>query len=351
MKNTKSNEININVKQLKLKKLKKIIEYKSSCNISILYKYFSRFKFNGILNYIQKHQYLIINGGRLKNIEEDPFFIYEFDKNKKKSNDDEKNRNIKAILMTIIKLRKIIYDKKKTKNEIIKQYFHKFRMAGIRHYMQIELKKKLMVKILILKSYNDNCIPKKEKKKEEDIKYQILNKLILKYSNHNLTSCKNIFDRWNLRTKIFNMITKDKEKKKKRRIKKRYNKKLAANSNNINNNNINNPHVTDIDNTNKNNNNFFYNSNCKINIKDNNNKLNNKKYDVGHPDSIIYIDNIKITDYFKITSFISKLNGVVTKKFYFFKYIIKKAKKEEESKNNINNDVDFFMDDSSESDN
>mgnify|MGYP002861545327 CR=1 FL=1 len=56
-----------------------------------------------------------------------------------------------------------------------------------------------------------------------------LNKLILKYNNHYINCCKNIFDRWNLRTKLFSLITKDKEKKKKRRIKKRNNKKLAAN--------------------------------------------------------------------------------------------------------------------------
>ena len=60
---------------------------------------------------------------------------------------------------------------------------------------------------------------------------------------------------------------------------------------------------------------------------------------------------MKITDYFKLTKFINKINGVITKKFYLFKYMINKNKKEEEIKNNINNDVDFFMDDSSESEN
>ncbi len=63
------------------------------------------------------------------------------------------------------------------------------------------------------------------------------------------------------------------------------------------------------------------------------------------------MDNMKITDYFKITKFINKTSGVITKKFYFFKYMINKSKKEEDIKNNINNDVDFFMDDSSESEN
>ena len=150
--------------------------------------------------------------------------------------------------------------------------------------------------------------------------------------------------------KNIKLITKDKEKKKKRRIKKRYNKKLAANINNINNNNIIIPNITDINTTN-NNNNFSFNSNSKINIKDSKNKLINQKYDVDHPDSIIFMDNMKITDYFKITKFINKTSGVITKKFYFFKYMINKSKKEEDIKNNINNDVDFFMDDSSESEN
>ena len=329
-------EINTNIKNLKLEKLKKIIEIKSACHFAILFKYFSKFKFKCILNYIQNHQYLIFNGGRLINIEEDSFIIYEFAKNKNMLNNNEFNRNIRTILNKIKKLRKIIYDKKETNNEIIKKYFHKFRMAGIRHYMQIELKKKLIIKVMMLKATEENFIMKKENRNNvENQKIKKLNKLILKYNNYYLNSCKSIFDRWNLRTKIFSMITKDKEKKKKRRIKKRYNKKLAANINNINNNNIN----------------FSYNSNIKMNLKDSKNKLNNQKYDVDHPDSIIFVDDMKITDYFKLTKFINKINGVITKKFYLFKYMINKNKKEEEIKNNINNDVDFFMDDSSESEN
>ena len=344
-------EINTNIKNLKLEKLKKIIEIKSACHFAILFKYFSKFKFKCILNYIQNHQYLIFNGGRLINIEEDSFIIYEFAKNKNMLNNNEFNRNIRTILNKIKKLRKIIYDKKETNNEIIKKYFHKFRMAGIRHYMQIELKKKLIIKVMMLKATEENFIMKKENRNNvENQKIKKLNKLILKYNNYYLNSCKSIFDRWNLRTKIFSMITKDKEKKKKRRIKKRYNKKLAANINNINNNNIIIPNITDINNTN-NNINFSYNSNIKMNLKDSKNKLNNQKYDVDHPDSIIFVDNMKITDYFKLTKFINKINGVITKKFYLFKYMINKNKKEEEIKNNINNDVDFFMDDSSESEN
>ena len=351
IKNNKYDDINTNINCLKLEKLKKIIENKRAFHIAILFKYFSRFKFKCILNYIQIHQYLIFNGGRLRNIEEDSFFIYEFAKNKNIINSNEYKRNLKTILDKVKKLRKIIYDKKNSNIEIIRIYFHKFRMAGIRHYMQIELKKKLFIKIIMLKATEENYIMKKENKNDvENQKYKKLNKLILKYNNYYLNSCKSIFDRWNLRTKIFSMITKDKEKKKKRRIKKRYNKKLAANINNINNNNIIIPNITDINTTN-NNNNFSFNSNSKINIKDSKNKLINQKYDVDHPDSIIFIDNMKITDYFKITKFINKTSGVITKKFYFFKYMINKSKKEEEIKNNINNDVDFFMDDSSESEN
>ena len=344
-------EINTNIKNLKLEKLKKIIEIKSACHFAILFKYFSKFKFKCILNYIQIHQHLTFNGGRLINIEENSFIIYEFAKNKNMLNNNEFNRNIRTILNKIKKLRKIIYDKKETNNEIIKKYFHKFRMAGIRHYMQIALKKKLIIKVMMLKATEENFIMKKENRNNvENQKIKKLNKLILKYNNYYLNSCKSIFDRWNLRTKIFSMITKDKEKKKKRRIKKRYNKKLAANINNINNNNTNIPHMTDINNTN-NNINFSYNSNIKMNLKDSKNKLNNQKYDVDHPDSIIFVDDMKITDYFKLTKFINKINGVITKKFYLFKYMINKNKKEEEIKNNINNDVDFFMDDSSESEN
>ena len=344
-------EINININSLKITKLKKIIENKKTLQSAILFKYFIKFKIKGILKYIENHQYMIINGGRLKNIEEDYFFIYEFNKNKLYN--VENNRNIKSILLKISKLRKIIYDKKQTKIEIIKLYFNKFRMAGIRYYMQVELKKKLITKKLILKSKIENYIPIKEENKNnnENKKYQTLNKLILKYKNYNLNCCKNIFDRWNLRAKLFSMITKDKEKKKKRRIKKRHNKKLAANINNINNNNINNLHINNLNDITKTNkiNNITYNPNIQINIKHNKNEIN---YEVGHPDSIIFANDLKITDYSKITKFINKINSIITNKFYFFNFIIKKGKKEEikeEEKNNINKDVDFFMDDSSES--
>ena len=67
---------------------------------------------------------------------------------------------------------------------IIKKYFYKFRMAGIRHFMQIELKKKLVVKNLIIKMNKENNINNKENKNEIEIenkKYKTLNKLILKY--------------------------------------------------------------------------------------------------------------------------------------------------------------------------
>jgi len=339
MKNINNNELKIDIKNLIVKKLKKIIENKHSYHFSVLFKYFSKFKFKGILNYIQTHQYLIIHGGRLKNIEEDPFFIYEFSKNNIIAK--EPKRNIKSTLVKIIKLRKVIYNNKQTKIEIVQKYFNKFRIAGIRYYMQIELKKKIMIKNLIIKANKDGYIHKKENKNDvENKKYKTLNKLILKYNNHYINCCKNIFDRWNLRIKLFSLITKDKEKKKKRRIKKRNNKKLAANINNINN-------INDINNKNKINN-FSHNSNIQININNSKNELN---YDMGHPDSIIFMNNVKITDYFKLTKFINKINGVMTKKFYFFKYIINKTKKDEDSKNNINKDVDFFMDDSSESEN
>ena len=348
-----SNNIEM-IKHLQLEKLKKIIENKNEFHFSVLYKFFIKFKYKGILNYIQNNQYLVTNGGRLKNIEEDSFFIYEFSK-QKSNNNNAPNRNIKSILIKIIKLRKIIYTKKQTKNDIIKKYFYKFRMAGIRHFMQIELKKKLVVKSLIIKMNKENNINNKENKNEIEIenkKYKTLNKLILKYNNNYINCCKNIFDRWNLRTKLFSLITKDKEKKKKRRIKKRNNKKLAANINKLNNNNINSFQISNNENNiNKINNDFSNNSNIKINIQKEKNNINIINYDVGHPDSIIFMNNLKITDYFKITKFINKINCILTRKFYFFNIFIKNKKKEEENKNNINNDVDFFMEDSSESEN
>ena len=87
-------------------------------------------------------------------------------------------------------------------------------MAGIRHFMQIELKKKLVIKSLIIKMNKENNINIKENKNEiENKKYKTLNKLILKYNNNYINCCKNIFDRWNLRTKLFSLITKDKERK------------------------------------------------------------------------------------------------------------------------------------------
>ena len=348
-----ANNKEINIKVLKLEKLKKIIENINAYHFSLLYKFFTKIKYIGIINYIQNNQYLILNGGRLKNIEEDSFFIYEFSKQNKNIYCNKSNRNIKSILVKIIKLRKVIYSKKQTKNEIIKKYFDKFRMAGIRHYMQIELKKKLVIKNLIIKMNKENFNNIKDNKNETDNKkYKTLNKLILKYNNNYINCCKNIFDRWNLRTKLFSLISKDKEKKKKRRIKKRNNKKLAANIKNCDNNNINNFHIENDDNNiNKINNDFSDNSNIKINIQKDKNEINIINYDVGHPDSIIFMNNLKITNYFTITKFINKLNGIITRKFYFFNIIVNNKKKEEDKKDDINNDVDFFMEDSSESEN
>ena len=63
------------------------------------------------------------------------------------------------------------------------------------------------------------------------------------------------------------------------------------------------------------------------------------------------MNNLKITNYFTITKLINKLNGIITRKFYFFNIIVNNKKKEEDKKDDINNDVDFFMEDSSESEN
>ena len=63
------------------------------------------------------------------------------------------------------------------------------------------------------------------------------------------------------------------------------------------------------------------------------------------------MNNLKITNYFTITKFINKLNGIITRKFYFFNIIVNNKKKKKKKKDDINNDVDFFMEDSSESEN
>jgi len=330
---------------------------------SILNKYFNKFYYRGLLKFMNNHWYYMINGGRLIDINQNPFFIYELNKNDKNNDNrtnhnDKNNNNMKSILKKIRILKKILFQNKNIRKEEIKMYFDKFHLRGIIFYMKEELRKRIISKNLPLidnKNNNNTIVAKKDKDNDNDNdgernkqKIKILRRLINQNNKFCIKICKNIFDKWNLRTKIFSMIAIDKEKKKKRRIKKRNNKKLGSNNQNINNNNIN-------INT-SNNSNIMNNTNKKIkNISTNSNK--NKKiikqnYFIDHSASVIFSNNIKINDYYKLNKFIEKINLIMTKKYFFFNLIYNEYKnkknKENNEKNQINEEVDFFIEDSSD---
>ncbi len=78
--NNNNNHIQNNEK-IKRQKILNILYNKESKTRIILYNTFTKFYFKGLLNYMQNHCYYMINGGRLQDISNNPFFIY---KSKKK---------------------------------------------------------------------------------------------------------------------------------------------------------------------------------------------------------------------------------------------------------------------------
>ena len=324
--------------KLKYKKLTRIIEIKEIKNkVTILRKNFNKFRFFGLVKYIENNLYYLANGGRLFDLS--------------RINSINKDTNKFRILKKIRLLKKIIFKKPEFNKNILKIYFYKFHLLGIFYYMKKELTKRIIAnKLFLSEKDNNNIILKNTEAKIYRIK--IIKNLINKKSKEYYYICRNIFDKWCLRTKIFSMIAIDKEKKKKRRIKKRNNKKLGTNNSNNPNKNIN------LNNSSNSNN--INNINKKIDISnDSNKKLNPKKqilqpnYFVDHCNSIIFSNNIKINDYHRLNIFIQKINNILTKKFYFFSLVCNKnnPNKKKENKNEINKineEIDFFIEDSSD---
>ena len=351
----KNENINNNNDLIKKQKLEHIIYNKDIKNKKILKKYFNRFNFRGVLHYMENHWYYINNWGRLYDISQNMFFIYEpkkFENGNNILNQNVEMINIGITLKKIKILKNIIFQKRKMTKERIRIYFYKFHFYGIIHYMKKELTKRIISKRLIMQiNEKENKIVKDEQIKSQKIK--ILKRLINNKTKIYNNICKNIFIKWNLKTKIFSMIAIDKEKKKKRRIKKRNNKKLGTNiscNNNINinpssnkNNNINNINEKINNNSNK--------ENPSINLEKEGNKKIELNYFIEHSNSVIYLNNIKITDYHKLNKFIEKINLIITRKFYFFNIILnsyKKIKHKNEEYNKNKEEIDFFIEDSSE---
>ena len=328
-----------NVKQ---KKLMNIIEIKErKYKLILLRKNFYQLHFFGLVKYMEKNRYYLNNGGRLFDIA--------------KLNNINKNTNKFVILKRIRILKKILFTKREFNNKdnknILKIFFYKFHLLGIFFYMRKELRKRIITKKLFLSEKNNSNIILKDNESKK-ARIAILKKLINKRSKKLYYICKNTFDKWNLRTKIFSMIAIDKEKKKKRRIKKRNNKKLGTNnSNNPNkNNNINNSNNSNICNNNTNKKcEVSNNSNNKLKLKTN---IIKADYFVEHCNSVIFSNKIKINDYHRLNQFVIKINNILTKKFYFFSLICNNSnnKKNENKKevNKINEEIDFFIEDSSD---
>ena len=350
--NNKNNYLIQDIEQIKQQKLLYILNNKELKSKKVLFNNFSRFYFKGLLNYMENNHYHMVNGGRLSDINENHFFIY---KSKKNMDNNNENRNMNITLKIIRIFRKILLQNNKIKKESIKFYFYKFHLAGIFYFMKKELRKRIIKKKLFLENNinnNNNIIPIKDEGKRKNEKIKLLKYLINKNDKNNLIISKNVFDKWNLRTKIFSIIAIDKEKKKKRRIKKRNNKKLGSNNiaNNPNNNiNININTSNNSNKTNKKITNISCDTKYQINSKNKNIKPN---FTVDHRESVIFLNNIKINDYFKINKFIQKIYCILSKKFYFFNLLLdiykNKKKVDENEKNKINEDIDFFIEDSSE---
>ena len=348
---------NIDFALLKKQKLIQIIDKKKIRVKNIINMHFNKFHFKGLVNFMNNHWYYMDNGGRLKDINQNPFFIYEIKKNIKKDDDNYKdnnqNRNIAKILKINRIIKKILFQDKNMNKEKLKIYFYKFHLSGIIFYMKKELKKKIISrKLSLLEKKNLNFIKRDDEEEIQNQKIKILKRIINKKNKICFYIFKNVFNKWNLRTKIFSMIAIDKEKKKKRRIKKRNNKKLGANNQNNKNNNLNLSNNSNIiNNTNK----KIHSPNlsCPVGLENKNKIINKPNYYIENIASVIFSNNIKINDYYKLNKFIEKINLIITKKYYFFNllyndYNNKKDKQNNGVKNIINEDIDFFIEDSSE---
>ena len=331
------------IDKLKNEKLKIIFEKKERKPKLILYNFFLKFYFRGILKFIENNSYYLNNGGRLNDI----------------SLIDIKEQNLKLTLRKIIILKRIILKPRKLGNETIKKYFYKFHLNGIIDFMKKELNKRIIAKKLLIleeeKKINDDINNKNKDcndKEMKNLRIKILKRAIYNKDRIHKSICKNVFDKWDLKTRIFSIIAIDKEKKKKRRIKKRNNKKLGSNNNNNQNNNAN----INLLNNNKNNisqkiSNIIINSNGKKNINYDKKGINKNNFIVEHRESVIFSNNIKINDYFKIDKFIGKIYNILTYKFHFFSLIKNRCQKKNGENNDEklkSDDIDFFIEDSYE---
>jgi hypothetical protein len=225
--------------------------------------------------------------------------------------------------------------------------------------MKKELNKRIIAKKLLIleeeKKINDDINNKNKEgndKEKNNLRIKILKRAIYNKDRIHKSICKNVFDKWDLKTRIFSIIAIDKEKKKKRRIKKRNNKKLGSNNNNNQNNNAN----INLLNNNKNNisqkiSNIIINSNGKKNINYDKKEINKNNFIVEHRESVIFSNNIKINDYFKIDKFIGKIYNILTYKFHFFSLIKNRCQKKNGENNDEklkSDDIDFFIEDSYE---
>jgi hypothetical protein len=331
----------IDIDKLKKEKLKNLFEKKERKPKLILYNFFFKFYFRGILKFMENNSYYLINGGRLYDIS----LIYS-----KSSNIKEKN--MKLTLRKIIILKRIILKPRKLGKETIRKYFYKFHLYGIVEFMKKELNKRIIAKKLLILEEEKKINVDINNKEMKNIRKKILKRAIYNKDRIHKSICKNVFDKWDLKTRIFSIIAIDKEKKKKRRIKKRNNKKLGSNNNNNQNNNTN---INSVNN-NKNNisqkiSNIIVNSNSKKNINYDKKGINQNNFIVEHRESVIFSNNIKINDYFKIDKFIGKIYSILTYKFYFFSLIKNKFQKKNDENNDEklkSDDIDFFIEDSSE---
>ena len=132
-------------------------------------------------------------------------------------NSNIKEKNLKLTLKKIIILKKIILKPRKLGKETIRKYFYKFHLYGIISFMKKELNKRIISKKLSILEEEKKINKDGNDKEMKNLRIKILKRAIYNKDRIHKSICKNVFDKWDLKTRIFSIIAIDKEKKKKRK--------------------------------------------------------------------------------------------------------------------------------------
>ena len=293
----KEKKIILNDKMIKLREIKliKMVKIKEEIYKRIFLKYLMKFYFGGLLKYMNDYYGNIFfkTSGRLINI-------------------NEENEIIK-----LTKLRKAIIINFKYHKNLLRKNFFIFYSRGIIFNTQklifSPLKNKMNNNINTISKLKETCYIQELIKEKKLKMVNILKKIVQNKEKYIFLICKTIFIKWQCRTKIISIIDEDKAKKKKRRIQRKINKK----------------------------NSLMKSEEISKNKKKSNTSNTSKSY-----------DNLQNCNSFKLISFVQKIVNVY--KIYFIRLLQKQKKNknkndtiEEEKINENDDEIDFYVEDSS----